>query len=106
MDPAGQSTPHFSLHRLVALSPTLLGIPWDGYSSYQRGAAGGPAAIRAALRSESSNDWNEDQMDVAALLKDAGDVAFTALDDPIAAIEAGVAGLPAEVGPIILGGDH
>jgi agmatinase len=90
----------------MALSPTLLGIPWDGYSSHLRGAAGGPAAIRAALRSESSNDWNEDLMDVAALLNDAGDVALTALDDPIAAIEARVASLPAEVGPIILGGDH
>ena len=37
---------------------TLLGVPWDRSSSFQRGAAAAPDAIRAALWSASSNTWN------------------------------------------------
>lgn len=85
----------------------LLGIPYDASSSFQRGAANGPAAIRAALRSESSNTWNEDVVDVAPLLTDAGDVVFDDSADPRAAIEARVGMLRAKgVVPVLLGGDH
>ena len=45
---------------------TLLGIPWDRSSSFQRGAADAPPRIRAALRSASSNSFNERGDDVLA----------------------------------------
>ena len=38
---------------------TLLGVPWDASSSFQRGAAAAPPLIRQALWSPSSNPWNE-----------------------------------------------
>jgi len=89
--------------------PTLIGLPWDGSSSFQRGAAAAPQAIRDALWSPSTNTATE--LDVAIdtdTLADAGDVALSA--DPgqaRAAVEAAVA---AALGrgdvPIALGGDH
>jgi len=86
---------------------TLLGVPYDGSSSFQRGAAAGPAAIRAALRTKSSNTWNEDVVDVAPLLADAGDVVFDGAAEPRAAIEAKVKALLAgKARLIMLGGDH
>lgn len=86
---------------------TLLGIPYDGQSSFQRGAALAPPAIRAALRSESSNSWNEDVADVTTLLEDAGDLSLEGAPDINSAIESGVNGLLQRgVTPILLGGDH
>jgi agmatinase len=89
---------------------TLLGIPWDGSSSFQRGAAEAPQKIREALRSPSSNTWNERGDDVSApgLLTDAGDL--TLPDDAAearAAIEAGVRSILQQgQKPLLLGGDH
>jgi arginase len=88
--------------------PTLLGIPFDGYSSYLRGAGEAPAKIREALRCDASNTWTETDVDlgVAGVYGDAGDLAF-ADKGAFAAIEAGVGGL-LEQGkrPVSLGGDH
>jgi arginase len=75
----------------------LLGIPWDGSSSFQRGAAAAPAAIRDALRSPSSNTWNErgDDLSSEDVLVDAGDL--TLPQEAAAArqsIEAGVRDKP------------
>jgi agmatinase len=87
--------------------PTLLGVPFDGASSFVRGAAAGPAAMRDALRSPASNMWSESLHDLGATgaFGDAGDVTLAA--EPRAAIEAAVRGL-LEQGrrPIVLGGDH
>ena len=60
---------------------TLLGAPWDGSSSFQRGAALAPPLIRAALSSSSSNLWNErgDDLGADGVLADAGDLT---LPDP------------------------
>lgn len=57
-------------------TPTLLGIPFDAASSFERGAALGPRAIRDALGRESSNRWSEDGTDMGApgVIEDAGDV--------------------------------
>jgi arginase len=89
------------------MAPTLLGIPFDGQSSFQRGAAQAPPAIRAALYSESSNTWNEDVVDVMTLLEDAGDLALDGAPDPFATIDAGVGRLlGGGAMPIMLGGDH
>src|SRR5208282_3803683 len=88
--------------------PTLLGIPFDGYSSYLRGAGDAPAKIREALGCGAANSWSETGVDVraAGVYEDAGDLAFTE-KDAFAAIEAGVGAL-LERGkrPVLLGGDH
>ena len=89
---------------------TLLGVPWDGSSSFQRGAAEGPPAIRAALASESSNWFNErgDDLSSPDILSDAGDLALPG--DAAAAreaIEKGVRDVRARGSkPLVLGGDH
>lgn len=89
---------------------TLLGLPWDGSSSFQRGAAEGPPVIRAALHSPSSNTWNERGDDVAApgLLTDGGDLALPQdAAEARVAIETGVrAVLERGQKPLLLGGDH
>ncbi len=86
---------------------TLLGIPYDGSSSFTRGSAGGPAALRTALRFDGSNSWNEDEQDVLPLLTDAGDLALTGVADPRPLIEARVDALMAAgATPLLLGGDH
>jgi arginase family enzyme len=89
---------------------TLIGVGWDRSSSFQRGAAGAPDVIRAALWSPSSNTWNErgDDLSQPQMLGDAGNLSLP--DDPAAAREAithGVAALIAEGHrPLALGGDH
>ncbi len=89
---------------------TLLGVPWDASSSFQRGPAGAPPLIRQALWSPSSNTWNERGQDVsrAELLQDDGDLALP--EDAAQArtmIEARVRALLDEGRtPLVLGGDH
>ena len=88
----------------------LIGVPWDGSSTGERGAAGGPAAIRRALWHPSSNPWNErgDDLSNAAVLEDRGDVEVSAeAADTRAAIESRVRdALVAGRKPLLLGGDH
>jgi arginase len=88
--------------------PSLLGIPFDGLSSYLRGAGEAPGKIREALHCDASNSWSESGVDlgVAGVYEDAGDLEFTERD-AFAAIEGGVGGL-VDVGkrPVSLGGDH
>lgn len=97
--------------------PTLLGIPFDAYSSYLRGAGDAPARIREALHCDASNLWTELGVDLSAagVYEDAGDLALASLvkvaslteKDAFAAIEGGVSAL-IEQGkrPVSLGGDH
>ena len=37
--------------------PTLLGIPFDAYSSYLRGTGQAPGKIREAMACDASNSW-------------------------------------------------
>ncbi|HKV82629.1 MAG TPA: hypothetical protein VJP02_31055, partial [Candidatus Sulfotelmatobacter sp.] len=46
--------------------PTLLGIPFDGQSSYLRGAGDAPPKIREAMHCDASNDWTELGVDLGA----------------------------------------
>lgn len=89
---------------------TLLGVPWDASSSFQRGAAAAPLKIREALDSASSNSWNERGQDInaAGVLDDAGDVAVGGdAAEARAAIERAVAAvLSRQSCPLVLGGDH
>ncbi len=89
--------------------PTLLGVPFDGASSFQRGAALGPAAIREALQRESSNSWTEDGLDITApgSLADAGDLIIPDGSDWPTIIDEGVTAVYRRGGaPLVLGGDH
>lgn len=91
--------------------PTLLGVPFDAASSFRRGPAAAPAAIRAALTSPAGNAWTEGLVDLGApgVLADGGDLSLPADDSSRAraGIEEGVARVLAGGGrPIVLGGDH
>ncbi|HEY8196858.1 MAG TPA: agmatinase [Gemmatimonadales bacterium] len=98
--------------RAVALPRVaLLGVCYDGSSSYMRGTAGAPPVIREALWSEAGNPWTELGIDLsAAALDDEGDVALAADEDPAQvrrAIEAAVKGVAESARrPLVLGGDH
>lgn len=87
----------------------LVGLPTDRHSSYLRGPAKAPAAIRAALFSDSSNPAAEDglELGVDVALIDDGDVALQERDGDDELIEE--ATRTASQGgacPISLGGDH
>jgi arginase len=71
---------------------SLLGIPFDANSSYLRGPAQAPKAIREELYSGSSNLWTEDGIDLGRKnsFHDAGDIVIPDDGDAFAAIESGV----------------
>jgi len=88
--------------------PTLVGVPFDGQSSYLRGAGDAPPKIREALRCDASNDWTELGVDLgtAGIFDDAGNLAFSE-KDAFEVIESGIGKLLAEGRrPVSLGGDH
>lgn len=89
---------------------TLLGVPWDGSSSFQRGAADAPPAIRQALWSASSNPYSErgDDLSAPGVLQDEGDLT---MPDDAADTRAVIEQRIREVvqsgrKPLTLGGDH
>jgi len=90
--------------------PVLLGIPFDGNSSYLRGSSAAPAAIREALRCDASNQWTEMGMDLGAegAFADAGNLALDADGTrAFAAIESKIEFLLGSgQRPVSLGGDH
>jgi len=95
---------------VTAVTITLLGLPWDGSSSFERGAADAPPRIRAALQSPSSNSFNErgDDVSAAGVLADAGDLTLPSdAAEARGAIERGVGAILAKSEtPLLLGGDH
>ena len=96
-------------------APILLGVPYDAHSSYLRGPAEAPAAVRQALHSGSANWWTELGVEVdpaAGHWVDHGDVSLNN-DDPDAVVSvldaiSGVVGeLAARGAPLVaIGGDH
>jgi arginase family enzyme len=89
----------------------LLGIGYDGSSSYRRGAANAPPVIREALWSEAGNSWTEEGRDLrAGGFEDDGDLVFgegesaenvrEMIEDALGLI--GASGRR----PLVLGGDH
>ncbi len=87
----------------------LLGVPWDEHSSFIRGAALAPPAIRAALRSPSTNLSTESGLDLGTdpRFTDAGDLEIPAGGGALEAIEQGAARVLASgVRLLALGGDH
>lgn len=89
-------------------TPTLVGIPFDGQSSYLRGTGEAPAKIREALKCDASNGWTElgVNLGAAAAYEDAGDLTFSEAE-AFAAIESGLGALIDQGRrPVSLGGDH
>jgi agmatinase len=87
----------------------LIGLPTDSHSSYLRGAAAGPAAIRTALASDHSNLAAENGLELGAdiRLEDKGDVPLAEGEGDPALIRATIAeAAAAGAVPISLGGDH
>ncbi|RAK63406.1 arginase family protein [Phenylobacterium kunshanense] len=84
----------------------LLGLPTDQHSSFLRGSARAPGAIREALHSSHSHLIASNGVDVAAVLHDVGDVQLREdagdFDRMVDAVRATFAHGPT----IVLGGDH
>jgi agmatinase len=88
--------------------PVLLGVPFDGESSYLRGAADAPPKIREALACDASNQSTETGVDLGedGIYEDAGDLEFSS-EDGFATLEAAVGKLMnSGKRPVSLGGDH
>jgi arginase len=84
----------------------LIGIAYDEKSSFMRGPAEAPAAIRRAFGSDSSNQCAEDGLPISSVLADGGDLMDFA-PDPWQRIEEFVTRTMTEFPhPVILGGDH
>ena len=91
------------------MTPTLVGVPFDGASSFLRGAATAPALIRRELASDAGNGVSEALIDLRApgALDDAGDVDCTGDAGPHGRISDAIARVLEHDGrPICLGGDH
>lgn len=87
----------------------LIGLPTDSHSSFLRGAALGPAAIRAALASDHANDAAENGVELGSdlMFEDAGDLALSEDAGDPGLIEDVVAAAARDGAvPILLGGDH
>ncbi len=87
----------------------LIGLPYDGSSSFLRGAAAAPALIRAALHSPAGNPWSERHGPAvgAGFQDDEGDLVLTDGAESRAEIERQVRLVAGEGrAPILLGGDH
>ena len=93
------------------ITPTfhLIGLPTDSNSSFARGPAAAPAAIRAALWSDRGNLAAEDGQEIGHdfMLEDRGDLPLTEAATDDALIRSAVAdSLTAGAVPLMLGGDH
>jgi agmatinase len=88
-------------------TPVVVGIPFDGNSSYLRGTAGAPGVIRSAFHSNSSNYWTELGVDLGTegIFDDIGDLHFR--HNVFTAIEQSIGDLVDQrLRPVSLGGDH
>jgi arginase len=88
----------------------LIGLPTDVNSSFERGPATAPAAIRKALWSDRGNLACENGMEIGHdfSLYDHGDLPLTenTFSDDLLIRKAVAASLGASAVPILLGGDH
>lgn len=87
----------------------LLGLPFDESSSFLRGCAKGPDAIRQALHCPSSNSCAENEVDVLAdgVLSDYGNLTAESAEAARTEIESRVTDLLSDESRVVcLGGDH
>jgi len=98
-----------ALADLPAGSVGVLGLPWDGKSSFLRGSAAAPAFIRQALFSSSTNTATESGLDLRdePRLRLLGDLDLPVGEAAFATIERGVAAILEQGSRVLcLGGDH
>lgn len=82
---------------------TLMGVPFDGKSSFLKGAALAPERIRQEFRSSAYNAYSENLKDVHALVHDGGDISGNTFDELTNAFN----NLTSGRNPyLFLGGDH
>jgi agmatinase len=87
----------------------LIGAPTDCHSSFLRGAAKAPPAVRAALRSPHGNIACEGGLEIGSdvIVEDGEDLALAEAEADAALITAAVARSIGEGAvPLVLGGDH
>jgi agmatinase len=98
--------------KIEALEPgtvAVLGIPFDANSSFLRGAAGAPQAIRAALHSGSANLCSEAGVDLSSETRwrDLGDLQLADAVSAFDTIENAIGSLMlCQARVLTLGGDH
>jgi len=89
---------------------SLLGVPLDANSTHLFGPAEGPAALRAALYSDSHNSSSEHSVEVLAPLEDLGDIEVENLRGSVADADRITAAIDEQLGAgrqvITIGGDH
>ena len=93
----------------VAAVIRLIGLPTDSHSSFLRGPAQAPAAIRAALASDHANQATELGPELGAdiVVEDVGDLLLDESPDDFERIRtAASAAVKSGAIPISLGGDH
>lgn len=93
------------------MQPKLLGIPFDGNSSFLKGSAQAPARIRQMDAEGSANSFSENGEDVSSgkYFQDLGDVDFTGCDSAAAyqKIKEAVGNVIKDGSKLLcLGGDH
>lgn len=96
-----------------ATSPrvAMLGVCYDGSSSYLRGSAAAPPVIRQAIWSPAGNSWTELGIDLStAALEDEGDLTFRDGEDG-AQVREQIEDAARRIAhskrqPLVLGGDH
>ncbi|WP_087038054.1 agmatinase [Thermococcus litoralis] len=86
----------------------ILGIPWDNSSSFRRGCAEGPRAIREATSEELYNSFNEDLVNLAEhwSYKDLGDIKADTFEELVEKVNAIVRKHYNGELFLFLGGDH
>ena len=85
----------------------LIGLPTDSHSSFLRGAAAAPPAIRAALHSDQANMAAECGLDVGTVIDEGGDLRLEEGPDDVDHISnAAREAVRDGVVPLFLGGDH
>ena len=106
------------MHASLANSPltsldsarvVVVGIPFDEYSSFMRGSAKAPAAIRQIMGNGASNWFAENgiNLDGHPLFDDQGDLNLPAGEAAISAIERAILALAVQKTHVLaLGGDH
>src|SRR4029453_19027776 len=85
---------------------SLLGLPTDRHSSFLRGPARAPAAIRAALQSSHSHLTASNGLEVGAILRDLGDAPLKEDEGDFDRIVEAARAAFAEGPAVVLGGDH
>jgi agmatinase len=87
----------------------LIGLPTDSHSSFMRGPASGPAAIRAALWSDHGNAASECGLELGSdiLVEDLGDLPLDESPGDVDRIRSAAEDAVHDgVTPLFLGGDH